>query len=141
MLTQDAFNKSQLVTVGWRFGQIYGGHLAGQMVMNVIANRTRCGWGSWLDVIERIPSYMAESELPPLKFPSVWEPNFVKLLHAVDAAYDGSLQDLSKGALYWCDLNNIGRDWFLQKIVRAKKEDGNPAHPQVANMNSLTFFK
>lgn len=143
MLKADDFIKTQLVMMGWRFGQVYsGGHIAGQMVMNVIANRVRCGWGSWLDVIERVPSYMAENELPPLKFPSVWEGNFVKLLHAVDAAFDGSLQDMSKGALYWADLGHIERDWFKTRVVDAiNPNTGLRQHPIVANMNSLSFFK
>lgn len=84
---------------------------------------------------------MAESELPPLEFPSVWEGNFVKLLHAVDAAYDGSLQDLSKGALYWGDLGSIDRDWFREKVIQAKREDGLPVHPRVADLNSLSFWR
>ena len=85
---------------------------------------------------------MAESNLPPLKFPSVWEPTFVKLLHCVDAAHDMSLTDLSKGATYFCDLNNIGRAWFKEKIVDAVQEEtGLRAHPVVANQNSIVFFK
>jgi hypothetical protein len=142
MLRQDDFNKAKLVETAWRFGQSYaGGHIAGQMVMSVLANRVRCGWGSWLDVIERVPLYMAESELPVLKYPSVWEPNWVKLLHSVDAAYDGSFADLSKGALYWGDLGKIERDWFRTKIIQPRREDSTPVHPLIANLNSLSFWK
>ncbi len=77
--------KSQLVSYGWRYGQLYGGgHLAGTLVMQALANRVRRGFGSYLQVLESVPLYMAEHEMPPLKYPSLWEPNFVKLLHAVD---------------------------------------------------------
>jgi hypothetical protein len=142
MLKQDDFNKAKLVELGWRFGQSYsGGHIAGQMVMSVIANRVRTGWGSWLDVISRVPVFMAENELPPLNFPSVWEGSFVKLLHAVDGVFDGSATDLSKGAIYWGDLGHIERNWFLEKIIRARKSDGTPEHQRVADMNSLSFWK
>ncbi len=142
MLKSEDFIKGQLVCMGWRFSQVYGGFVPGQMVMSALANRVRLGWGSWLEVIEKVPDNMAESELPPLKFPSVWEPTFVKLLHCVDAAYDMSLQDMSKGATYWCDLNNIGRDWFKTKIVDAIQEStGLRQHPVVANQNSIVFFK
>lgn len=142
MLKSDDFIKGQLVCMGWRFSQVYGGFVPGQMVMSAIANRVRGGWGSWLEVIERVPDNMAESELPPLKFPSVWEPTFNKLLQCVDAAYDMSLLDMTKGATYWCDLNNIGRAWFKEKIVDAIQEStGLRQHPVVANQNSIVFFK
>ena len=128
--------------MGWRYAQVYGGLIPGQMVMSAIANRQRAGWGSWLEVIENVPLYMAESELPPLKFPSVWEPTFTKLLQCVDAAYDMSLTDSTKGATYWCDLNRIERSWFKTKIVDAlQPETGLRAHPIVANQNSIAFFK
>lgn len=134
--------KSKLVELGWRFGQSYGGgHLAGQMVMSVIANRVRAGWGQWLEVMNNVPQQMAESVLPPLEFPSVWEGNFVKLLHVVDGVHDGSAKDLSNGALYFGDTNRIENPWFLEQIVRKEKEDGSRRHPIVANMNSLTFFR
>lgn len=141
MLKTDDFFKSHLVTLGWRFGQSYGGgYLAGQMVMATLANRYRAGWGSWGTIIERVPNFMAENELPPLKFPSVWEGAFVKLLHIVDGVFDGSLPDLSKGALYWGDLNRIERPWF-KDLIDATKEDGQRQHPRVADLNSLSFWR
>jgi hypothetical protein len=88
---------------------------------------------------------MAENELPPLVFPNVWDGSFVKLLHVVEGVYEGSATDLSKGALYWADLNRIERPWFKEKIVDPIKEDGPNAgerqHAIVANMNSLSFFR
>ena len=105
-----------------------------------LANRVRCGWGNWLQVIDGIPTFMAENELPELKHPSVWEPAFVKLLHAVDGIYDGSATDLSHGGLFWGELNHIERPWFREKIIAARKEDGAPQHARVSDMNSLSFW-
>ena len=146
MLKQDDYVKAHLVSLGWRFGQAYsGGHIAGEMVMQTLANRVRVGWGSWLKVIDTVPLFMAENEIPRLEHPSIWEPNFVKLLHKVDAVFDGSIPDLSKGALYWGDLAKIERDWFREKIVQAKTFNFEgvevPAHPRVACMNGLNFWK
>lgn len=135
MLRQDDFNKSQLALVGWRHGREYGGHLASLMVMSCLANRVRAGWGSWLEIIERMPTFSAENT-QPTGFPSIWEPNFVRLLHEVDAIYDGSGVDFSKGGLYWADLRRIDRDWFKNNILQKPME-----HPRVADMNSLTIFK
>lgn len=113
------------------------------MVMQVLSNRFRAGWGgSWMGVLDGVEGYMAESVIPPFKLPSIWDTSFVKLLHTVDAAYDGSLRDDTKGALYWCDLNRIERSWFKEKIVSAISETtGLRAHPLVANMNALSFFR
>lgn len=142
MLKPDDFCKAHLATLGWRYSQVYGGYVYGQMVMSAIANRVRFGWGSWLEVIENVPLYMAENELPPLKFPSVWEPTFNKLLQCVDAAYDQSLLDITNGATYWCDLNKIERDWFRKRVLDAvQPETGLRVHPVVANQNSIVFLK
>ena len=153
MLKQDDYIKGRLVEMGWRFGQSYtgaAGHIAGQMIMQALANRVRAGWGSWLQVIDRIPNHMAENEIPTLVHPPIHEPTFVKLLQAVDGVFDGAINDLSKGALYWGDLAKLEREWFCEKIVQAKKSvnisDGGielvevPAHQRVANMNGLTFW-
>lgn len=132
--------------MGWRYGQHYaGGHIAGEMVMQTLMNRVRVGWGNVLQIIDRIPAYMAENEIPKLEHPGVWDANFVKLLHVVDGVYDGSIPDKSKGALYWGDLAHIERPWFLDKIVRGTQENFEgveiPAHQRVANLNGLNFFK
>jgi hypothetical protein len=143
MLTHDSFVKAKLVEMGWRFSQSYsGGYLAGIMVMSVIANRFRLGWGSWLEIIQRIPEHMAENTIPEAVYPSVWDAGFVKLLHAVDGVYDGSAQDITKGALYWADLTKIDRSWFKSKILDAVNErTGLRQHQMISQMNSLAFFK
>src|SRR5208283_4105360 len=142
MLKVEDLQQSLLVGVGWRFGQSYGGgHLAAQMVMSVIANRVRAGFGNWFDVIHKIPNFMAEKELPPLEFPGVWDGSFVKLLHVVGGVFEGSAMDLSKGALYFGDLNHIERPWFKEKVVDALKDNGERQHPLVASLNSLSFFR
>lgn len=136
MLKQDSFIQAHLVTLGHRFTQYYGsGHLGGQMVMHALANRVRIGWGSWLQVIEGVPRFMAENELPPLTFPPVWDPAFVKLLHAVEGVMDGSAPDLSKGGLYWADLAKIERSWFTDTVVQ------NPGRVRVSCMNGLNFWR
>lgn len=137
MLKQDDLIKSQLVLTAWRFSKFYNtGFIGAKLIMCTIANRVRAGWGSWLDVIQRVPDFMAEANLPALDYPPIWDGNFVKILHAVDGVYEGSAGDDSKGALYWGDLRYIERDWFKDKILSQKD-----AHPRVADFNSLSFFR
>jgi hypothetical protein len=111
------------------------------MVMSALANRQHAGWGNWFEVLERVPNFMAENELPPLHYPNVWDGSFIKLCHVVDGVFDGSATDLSKGALYWADLSRIERSWFKDLIGAVNEETGMRQHPVVASMNSLTFFR
>jgi hypothetical protein len=135
MLRNDDFVKGQLVLVSWRYAHEYGGPKPAQMIMSCIANRVKCGQGSWLEVIERIPKYAAEL-VQPQGFPSIWDQVLTRLLHEVESIYDGSGKDLTNGALYWADLRNIETEWFRDKILK------NPTqHPRVADFNSLTFFR
>ena len=134
-MRQDDYNKAQLVTVGWRWGREYGGYLPALMIMGCVANRVRCGWGSWLQVIERIPHFTAE-DFESKEFPSVWEPGFVRLLHEVDGVYDNSGVDLSKGALYWADLRRVTRTWFKENIIQRSD-----IHPRIVDCGSLVLFK
>jgi hypothetical protein len=142
VLKQDDYIKAKLVELGWRYATFYGGgHLVGQMVMWCIANRVRAGWGSWLQMIDNVGMTIAENEIPPLKHPSVWDAAFVKLLHVVDGIHDGSMPDLSKGGTYWADLSKIERPWFRDKIVQARKPDGELVHPRVVDMNSFSIWR
>jgi len=135
LLRQDDFQKGQLVLAGWKHGREYGGHLASCMIMSCLANRQRLGWGNWLDIVDSIPKYSATIEQPS-GVPSIWDMAFVRLLHEVEAIYDGS-QDYAKGALYWCDTAKpIDNPWFQDKIL-----SDSFAHPKVGNMNSLMLFR
>jgi hypothetical protein len=134
MLRQDDYMKSQLVLIGWRFGKEYGGHLAACMIMSCIMNRVRLGWGSLLEVIDRIPNFAATTEIPT-GTPHIWEPNFTRLLHEVEGIYDGT-QDYSKGALYWADTRDITTPFFKEKILSDLS-----AHPRVVDMNTLVLFR
>jgi hypothetical protein len=105
------------------------------MIMSCLANRQRLGWGSWLEVIEGIPSRSAQLE-QPIGIPSVWEPGFVRLLHEVESIFDGS-KDYAKTGLYWADLSKpVTNPWFQEKILNDQQ-----AHPVMGNMNSLTIFR
>lgn len=142
ILKIEDIQQTKLVEIGWRFNQsYYGGHIGAQMIMHCLANRYKSGWGPWLDIIAKVPQFMAENELPELTFPNQWDGNFVKVLHLVSGVFDGSIPDLSKGALYWADLNRIERPWFKSRIVDPIKENGQREHPIVATINSLTFFR
>lgn len=135
ILRQDDYAKGQLVTIGWKYGLEYGGHLGACIVMSILMNRVRHGWGNLLDILNRIPQFSAEVEIPNQNMvPQIWEPAFIRLLQEVDNIYDGT-KDYSKGALYWCDMRRVETPFFKDKILGDKEN-----HPRVGDMNSLTFF-
>ena len=136
MLRQGDFVNAQLVLAGWRHGNVYGSELASKMIMHCINNRCRVGWGNMLDIIQRIPNFSATLKQPEQTYPSIWEPAFVRLLHAVEGIVSGSDIDLSCGALYWADLREIDNPWFIENIMNRPD-----IHGRLADMNTLVFFK
>ncbi len=135
MLRQDDAQKAKLVEVGWLYGREYGGHLGACVIMSCIANRQRLGWGSWFEIIAGIPAKAATTE-QPTGIPSVWEPNYARLLHEVENIYDGS-KDYANGACYWVDTAKpISNEWFQEKILNEQQ-----SHPSVGSMNSLMWFR
>lgn len=133
-MRQDDYQKTKLVETAWRHGNEYGGHLGSCMVMSVLANRFRLGWGGWLTVIDNIPKFSAQVE-QPTGTPVIWEPGFVKLLHEVEGIYDGTM-DYAKGALYWCDTRRVDNPWFKEKILGDLEK-----HPRIGEMNTLALFR
>jgi hypothetical protein len=133
-LRQDDWQRSQLVTFGWLHGKRYGGHLASTMIMDVIMNRVRLGWGTVAEVIHSYPE-KAANPIPETVVPHIWSPEFIRLLHECEGCFDGST-GMSKGALYFCDTSDTISEWFQERILDSKE-----LHPCVGNMNSLMFFR
>ena len=105
------------------------------MIMSCLANRQKAGWGTWLDIFEDIPKYAATIE-QPTGIPSIWEPAFVRLLHEVEAIFDGS-KDYANGATYWLDsAKPVTNPWFKEKLL-----DNKESHPVIGNMNSLMLLR
>lgn len=138
MLRQDDYVKALIVTECWRQGKDFGNSQVALMVMGCLANRQRLGWGTWLDILKGVSKFSATLELPNRDvFPDVWEPSFVKLLHSVDAVYDGSIGDPAMGGLYWADLSKgragVTNPWFQEKILDVRTP--------CANQGPFTIFR
>lgn len=142
MLRQDDFVKSQLLMFAWRQGKEYGGHMAACMIMSVLANRQRCGWGTWMDIINGVDRYAAHPYITE-GTPELWDPNFTRLLQEVDLIYSGAMnyaigaknRTEKESALYWADTRRMGSEFFQNKIV------GNPEHARIVEMNTLALFR
>ena len=139
MLRQDDAVKAYLVLECFRQGLGFG-HQATLMVLGCLANRQRMGWGAWLDVLKNAPKFSATLEQPNRDtWPDLWNPEFIKLLHAVDGVYDGSIPNPALEGIFWADLSKgkagITNPWFVEKVLNS------PAHAICANQNSFTLFR
>jgi hypothetical protein len=137
MLRQDDFVKSLLVLEAWRQGKDFGQQPI-LMVLGCLANRQRLGWGSFFDVLQKVPKFSATLEQPNREeLPDIWDTAFVKTLHAIDGVYDGSIGDPALGGLYWADLSKgragVTNPWFQEKILDVRTP--------CANQGPFTIFR
>ena len=138
MLRQDDAVKAYVVLECWRQGHHVGNHQIPLMIAGCLSNRVRLGWGQWLDVLMGVPKFSATLEQPNRdKWPDIWSPDFVKVLHAIDGIYDGSIADPALGGLYWADLSKgragITNPWFQEKILDVRTP--------CANQGPFTVFR
>ncbi len=139
-MRQDDFQQALVILECWRQGCDFGNHQIPSMIAGCLGNRVRLGWGSWLEVVAKLPKFSAVLEQPNRdKFPDIWEPNFVKLLHNISGIWDSSIPDPAVGGLYWADLSQgrggITNPWFRDKILNS------PQHTAVANQGPFTLFR
>jgi len=134
------------VDFAWRNGKEYGGTNAAGMIMSVLANRVKAGWGTWIEVLDSAPKYAA-APLVTEGRPSLWDPVFVQLLHDVQVFYAGtknmalSMPPKNLGyvippqpAMYWADSRRIQSAFFINKIQY------NPEHPRIGEMGTLALY-
>jgi hypothetical protein len=142
LLRQDDYLKALLVQFCWRQGKEYGtSSTPATMIMSVLANRVRAGWGTWQEVLDNVDRYAAA----PLVYegtPEMWKPDFTDLLHKVDLIHAGSLNTAmafvnrtqQEPCMYWADTRRIETEFFKKKI------QGNPEHRLMMNQNTLVFY-
>ena len=132
MLTADDFIKSSVLQYLWPYRKIEG--LSGMVgIGQVLRNRVLSGWhnSDWLTVLQN-----AASERPPvpLEYPDLRDPLFNRAVWKIESLFDGTLDDLSGGAKFWCVLSEA-TEKFKSTIIQQPAE-----HPRVANIGSLYFF-
>lgn len=138
-MRQDDFCRSMVVLEAWRWGKDYGNQPC-QMVAGCLMNRVRLGWGSPLDVLQRLPRFAPTLELPNRDaWPDIWSPEFIKLLHTIPLIVEGSMADPACGGLYWADLSKgrtgVTNPWFIEKVLDS------PLRSVCCNMNAFTVWR
>jgi len=140
VVRQDDFVRSLVILECWRQGCDFGNSQIPLIIAGCLSNRVRCGWGSWLEVLQKIPKFSATIEQPNRdKWLDIWSPEFIKLLHSIEGVHDGSVSNPALEGIYWCDLRNgikgITNPWFRDKILAS------PLHSVCCNQNSFTVLR
>ena len=134
-MRQDDFICSQLVLECWRQGCDYGNQQVPLFIFGCLANRQKAGWGGWLEILQRVPAFSATIVQPNRdKWPNVWEPSVIKLLHMAPALMDGSAPN--HDGFYWADNRNIETQWFKEKIMA--RQD---VHSASCNQGPFTVYR
>ena len=131
MINAEDFTKSHLVSYLWRFRKMES--LSGMAAIGcTLRNRVLSGWhsGDWLGVLKE----EIDKAGPSSEFPDFRDPVLTRLIWKVEAIFDGTIEDPTNGAKYWCYLPNVSDD-FKTKILQRPDE-----HPRLANLGHLYFF-
>ena len=115
----------------------YGNQQVPLMILGCLANRQKLGWGTWLDILQKVPTYSALLQQPNRdKWPNLWDPSFIKLLHMAQAVMDGSAPDPAYGGVYWADTRSIETQWFKEKIMARQG-----VHSAACNQGPFTVYR
>ena len=141
-MTYENYIKARLVDYAVNEAYHHGGIEGMCAVAQIIANRVKAGWGEWKQVIDNAPNYIG-TIVPAPKF----EPRdiaFRRMLSMVDEIYQGTSDDTNVSieddrgkivGLYYAELNNINRDWFIKNVVTHIDR-----HPRIATVGPMTIF-
>jgi hypothetical protein len=141
-MTYENYIKARLVEFAVNEAYHHGGVESMCAVAQVLANRVNAGWGEWKEVLDKATDYSGTIVDPPTIDPR--DATFRRMLTLVDDIYHGIADDSNVNieddrgkltALYYADLNDLGRNWFRENVLNDLK-----THPRIASVGPLTFF-
>ncbi len=135
-MNADNYIKGQLAALAIRDGFHHGGVENMLAVANVIRNRVAQGWsgGDWMDVLDAEDAYIG-TEYAPEKT-KLRDMNVRVFLQRLDDVYTGSEEDNTEGAVFYCELHKVTRQWFRENVLQRRAD-----HPMVAQVGQVAFFK
>jgi hypothetical protein len=137
-MTIETYVRAQMVRFAGEQAGRYGGVSCMLAIAFVLRNRVFAGWGSWLEVVERAPSRLANSDLKPDEMgPVLRSGNGRIMLARIDEIYSRpDAEDITGGALFWVDPQLAIAPDFKREVIDRQAE-----HPRVAHIGPLWFFK
>jgi hypothetical protein len=135
-MTPEQYIKAQLAAFAHREAAHHGGSDNMLAVAFVIRNRQRAGWegGNWMRILDSAPAFCG-TVYPPSS-PDLRDLTFKMFLTQVEDIYSGMMPDkFTRGALFYCELNQCRNEWFADNILRDPT-----SHPRVATVGNVSFF-
>ena len=141
-MTYENYIKGRIVTFAANEALHHGDIKGMCAVAQVLANRVKAGWGEWHKVLDTAYDYTG-TIIEPINI----EPKdiiFRRMLTMVEDIYLGTSDDSNVNveddrgktvSLYYAELNNIDRRWFVDNITSKTER-----HPRLAVVGPLTFF-
>ena len=133
----DTFITAQLAELAIQEGARHGGLHNMVAVAMVMKNRAEAGWygGDWMELLR---NHQARAGTLYEQLPiNLRDTSVRQFLQRIDDIFDGSEDfDLTDGALFYCELNQVDGDWFKQNVLTDREE-----HPLCATVGPVAFFK
>lgn len=105
-------------------------------VAHVMRNRVESGWygGDWMAVLDSAEECLGTvyEAQPQTKLKDT---NVRVFLQRIDDVFSGAEEDNTEGAVYYCELHSVQRDWFKENVLRQRE-----SHPMVAQIGQVAFF-
>lgn len=138
-MTYENYIKGQLVRFCVNEAYHEGSSVLVLAIAQVLKNRVDAGWGEWIQVIENAPNYVGTIQ-PHRPKVEPHEVLFRKILLGIDDIYygiadDGDVNNDEYKSLYYAELHNINRKWFIDNITSDLEN-----HPRVAKVGQFDFF-
>lgn len=134
-MTLETLLKSEVALYSIHEGFRHGGVENMIGVAQVLRNRYTAGWqgGDWQRILEaaegQVGTMYERAHLPIRDM-------FVRMfLQRLDDVFTGNEEDYTNGALFYCELHKLNREWFKTNVLAHKEE-----HRQVAQIGPVTFF-
>lgn len=125
--------RALIVMEAWREGKPYGGNAVPAAIAWCLANRVRSGMTDWMGVVRDADVYK-QGDPQPMDYPNIWDAGFLALVQGINDIYDGRGNDVSCGALFYCDTSKPISEWFQRNVIN------NPSLARVMQQNALMFY-
>jgi hypothetical protein len=134
-MTIETYTRAQLARFAIEEGARHGGVNNMLAIAHVLRNRVFAGWGDWLEVVMTAGEKRGNQYAPDM--PNIRTTNVRVLLNKVDEIYTrADANDLTGGALFYCEPNLPLLAWFESEVLR-RPED----HPRAAHIGPVWFYK
>jgi hypothetical protein len=137
-MTIETYIRAQMVRFAIQQGARYGGTSCMIAIAFTLRNRVFAGWGSWLEMVEKAPSHLANREIPEEDIGRVLRSGDGRIMLArIDEIYARpESEDITGGALFWVDPNLPIVEAFKKDVIGRPEE-----HARIAHIGPLWFFK